>query len=294
MGELICIPEESLRKRMLIGGLLTFGMYAIFMWFMIYRNLPKRLDGQGITLMDGRRFKWKDITRVRRGQDLAIWFGETCVSILPADLENGGEVRAFAEARIDGGPRALAHNDKVAAEGPKMSSRPPSKRKTGSNLHFVTTFAGGMKKEEIQERLKRRGLKYDEKTNTLQMKTTSLPPFEHVRYTLSDSGRLKTIVLEFAYRGEWPEFEDRVSEAMFSLEGTDTLREPDGRMFEPPKAQARLESATKAAGVRFEGRHQQGKLTGELRARAAGYHQAFVMTVTWTPAQRSASSHDLK
>ena len=291
MGELQCQPDEAWKNRLLYGGLLSFGVFALVMWWFVYRKLPLRLDEEGITLRDGRTFLWRDMTTFVRGEDLAVTFGETTVSILPSDLANGAEVMKFASTRLEQtksartkkklGPAPVA----LDAEAETKSKDEPRKRgKVGSNLHFLTTFKNGNTRSAIESRLGEKArLEFDEEKSTLHQDTRAVPPFDRVKYVFADDA-LRSIELELAFRGDWVDYEALCHDALFSLEGIDTLLERDGRPFLPGRARARLEAAsTRVAGVMFDGKHPAGKLTGVMRARAQGYHQIYVLTVTWTP-----------
>jgi hypothetical protein len=47
-------------------GILTFGMFALLFWLQT-RRWPKRLDPEGMTLRNGDRLSWKDVTEVTCG-----------------------------------------------------------------------------------------------------------------------------------------------------------------------------------------------------------------------------------
>lgn len=291
-GEITCVPDEDLTKRMLHLGVLTLGVYALVMWWFVYRRLPLTLDEDGITLRDERRFSWTDMKSFVLGDDLAINFGDTTISILPSDLENGDEVLRFAKRQVE-----MARNArrKPASRAPKaqaddVSQAKPKARggevggKVGPNLHFLTTFEGGTTRAQLGERLGRdQGLKYDEAANTLHQDTKLVPPFERVKY-IFEGDALKKIQLELALRGDWVDFEVLCRDALFSLEGIGQLVELDETPFDLDRTQDRLESAeNRAAAIMFAGEHPKGELTGVMRARAQGAKQLFLLTMTWEP-----------
>ena len=287
MGELVVIPEASWKNRLLIGGLASCGLYALVMWVFVYRRLPMRLDEEGMTLRDGTRFLWKDAGRVMKGEDLAISFGEMKVSILPSDLENGEEAVRYAEARLreirGAGGRAKG------ASGPSLPPESEKKGKisgkVGSNLHFLTTFRHGMTRQEIGSRLgSDKGLAYDAEKNTLDQDTSLVPPFEHIKYAF-EGDRLTEITLELTYSGDWPDFEDMLHDAMFSLQGVYDWKEIDGRPFTVERVRARLEEGAGkgAVGVMFAADHVEGTFTGVLRSRDRAMEQIYMFTMTFAP-----------
>lgn len=299
MGEVLCLPDEAWKNRLLYGGLLSFGVFALVMWWFVYRKLPLRLDDEGLTLRDGRTFRWADMTTFVRGEDLAITFGETTVSILPSDLANGPAVMKFASTRLEQTKSARVKNKRATpATQPEAEAtsneEAPKRGKVGSNLHFLTTFKSGNTRSEIESRLGAKArLKFDAAKSTLHQDTAAVPPFDRVKYVFSDDA-LRSIELELAFRGDWVDYEALCHDALFSLEGIDTLLERDGRPFLPGRARARLEAAsTRVAGVMFDGKHPAGKLAGVMRARAQGYHQIYVLTVIWTPTPPVAVEEEL-
>lgn len=90
------------------GGLMTCGLVAVAM-FILSRRFPRRLDGDGITLRDGRRFVWRDLRLRERvlpdgrvmGHDLLAGDG-TAIRLAPGGLVEGRAVTAYALARLAG------------------------------------------------------------------------------------------------------------------------------------------------------------------------------------------------
>jgi hypothetical protein len=91
---------------MIALGLMSCGMVPLLMWFMSIRHYPKALDPEGVTLKDGRRLPWKDVTakrrlvlRTRSGRHVVtgvgLSFGKTNVNIAPRVLAEGPEVLPF-------------------------------------------------------------------------------------------------------------------------------------------------------------------------------------------------------
>jgi hypothetical protein len=274
---------------LLYGGLLTFGVYAFILWWFVYRKLPLVIDDEGITLRDQRRFLWRDMSTFVHGEDLALRFGETMVSILPSDLENGSEALKFALARAEearGGKKASPRSRQ--SSGKKETARKGSSfgGKMGSNFHFLTTFERGLTRAQLGKRLRSdKGLEYNAKQNTLDQDTALVPPFEHVKYAF-DGDALREIRMELTFRGDWVDFETHLRDALFSLEGIGTLVERDDKPFTPERARTRLEEGAsgRVAGVMFTGEHPKGKLTGVIRARSQGLNQIYMFTASWEPA----------
>jgi hypothetical protein len=92
---------------MIVLGFMSCGMVPFVVWFVSVRHYPKALDRDGVTLKDGRRLPWKDVTAKKRlilrkaGSNHAVVtgvglsFGKTTVSIAPRVLVEGPQVLPF-------------------------------------------------------------------------------------------------------------------------------------------------------------------------------------------------------
>jgi len=92
---------------MIALGFMSCGMAPLVMWFLSIRHYPKALDREGVTLKDGRRLPWKDLTGKKRlilrkqGSSRAVVtgvgleFGKTTVNIAPRVLVEGAQVLPF-------------------------------------------------------------------------------------------------------------------------------------------------------------------------------------------------------
>ena len=91
---------------MIALGLMSCGMVPLLMWFVSVRHYPKALDREGVTLNNGKRLPWRDLTakrrlvlRTRSGRQVVtgvgLSFGETNVNIAPRVLAEGPQVLPF-------------------------------------------------------------------------------------------------------------------------------------------------------------------------------------------------------
>ncbi|MHB0876686.1 MAG: hypothetical protein ACYC5O_11660 [Anaerolineae bacterium] len=103
-------PYKSL---MWLLAFTTLGVGTLALWLSA-RIWPKVMDAEGITLRNGKRVNWAEMTDSRlvtvvddRGRRvtgrLELIFGKTKVKVVPHSLEEGAEVMAFI-SKIAGGP----------------------------------------------------------------------------------------------------------------------------------------------------------------------------------------------
>ena len=92
-------PKKGYWIFMIIGGLFSFGVITIVLWFGS-RKWPKRIDTQGITLRNGKTYLWSQLSSVHpvtvvnsRGNRvtgrLDLAFGKDRVSIVPQSIQEG-------------------------------------------------------------------------------------------------------------------------------------------------------------------------------------------------------------
>jgi len=97
--------SRSFISIMIIGGLFSFGVAAIGMWFSS-RCWPSVVDEEGITMRNKKKVYWKDITSIqpvrvvsssgtRMTGRLDLIFGKTTVKIVPHSIKEGQEVMNF-------------------------------------------------------------------------------------------------------------------------------------------------------------------------------------------------------
>lgn len=91
---------------MAIGGVMTCGVAAAIMWFIARQNFPRTIDFEGITIRNGQRLYWRDLTRKQRvtvfnqsggrmtGR-LELFFGKKRVSIAPQSFAEGAQLLPF-------------------------------------------------------------------------------------------------------------------------------------------------------------------------------------------------------
>ena len=85
---------------MVFVGIMTLGIATLIMWWTAWRQFPRLIDSEGITLRNGRRVFWTDLTGKQRitvvtrtGQRIAggldLYFGKTKVKIAPESFAQG-------------------------------------------------------------------------------------------------------------------------------------------------------------------------------------------------------------
>ncbi len=90
---------------MIIGGLFSFGVAAIGMWFSS-RCWPSVVDEDGITMRNKKRVSWNELTAIqpvrvvsssgrRITGRLDLVFGKTTVKIVPHSIKDGQDVMDF-------------------------------------------------------------------------------------------------------------------------------------------------------------------------------------------------------
>lgn len=95
----------SFKGVMWLAGIFTLGVGALALWLQT-RRWPRTLDAEGITLRNGQRLLWKDLTDLRRvtvtnrlgdpvTSRLDLFFGDKRVSVVPHSLAEGGAVVDF-------------------------------------------------------------------------------------------------------------------------------------------------------------------------------------------------------
>jgi hypothetical protein len=94
---------------MILLGLVSFGIFAVLYWWFA-RRLPRRLDPEGMTLRNGQRLAWRDVTAVRQvqvirggvpvGQRWEIVAGPVIAVIVPVYLAEGKAVIQFLERML--------------------------------------------------------------------------------------------------------------------------------------------------------------------------------------------------
>ena len=93
----------------------SLGVGTLALWLSA-RSWPKVVDGEGITVRNGKRVRWSDLSDSRlvtvvddRGRRvtgrLELIFGKTKVKVVPHSLAEGQEVMDFLR-RVAGGPLA--------------------------------------------------------------------------------------------------------------------------------------------------------------------------------------------
>ena len=87
-----------------VGGIFTFGMWPLIVWLTQRGHSPKVLDREGLTLRNGKRLLWRDLTGIVRTtisggfivvKPLDLMFGKRVVRIIPRTIANRDEVFAF-------------------------------------------------------------------------------------------------------------------------------------------------------------------------------------------------------
>lgn len=82
-----------------LAGIFTLGLGAVLMWLQL-RSWPKHIDASGITLRNGKKFMWTELTDtravtvvgrygVRITGRLELVFGKKKVRIVPQSLKEG-------------------------------------------------------------------------------------------------------------------------------------------------------------------------------------------------------------
>ena len=95
---------------MAVLGAITFGMMALFFWIQS-RRFPKRLDPDGMTVRNGSRFRWNEVTEISKGikrlggVPINKWWelraGKVKASIVPNSLAEGKAVQEFLARHLD-------------------------------------------------------------------------------------------------------------------------------------------------------------------------------------------------
>ncbi|MEQ8187423.1 MAG: hypothetical protein ABRQ39_05570 [Candidatus Eremiobacterota bacterium] len=96
---------------MIIGGLCSFGVAAIVMWFSS-ACWPAVVDEEGITLRNKKRVSWNELTAIqpvrvvspsgrRITGRLDLMFGKIAVKIVPQSIKEGQEVMDFISHILD-------------------------------------------------------------------------------------------------------------------------------------------------------------------------------------------------
>jgi hypothetical protein len=90
---------------MIALGFMSCGFAPLVMWLTTIKDYPKVIDPEGVTMRNGSRFSWKDLTSKRklvflnRGRQtvmgLGLTFGTTQVKIAPRALEGGERVLPY-------------------------------------------------------------------------------------------------------------------------------------------------------------------------------------------------------
>ena len=93
-----------------VMGVMTFGLILPPFWIQT-RRYPRRLDPDGMTLRNGRRVRWGDVTGVTQfvkrlggvsvNKSWELCAGEVKVLILPNALAEGEGVKEFLAAHLD-------------------------------------------------------------------------------------------------------------------------------------------------------------------------------------------------
>ncbi len=104
--------HSSMGMRALLGILMMISCgTALLALRTIRRSWPRRVDTEGISLTDGRRFEWSELRAVQplnvfvhgisvtRRIDLV--FRDTTVLVFPESFREGRKVLAFLERRLD-------------------------------------------------------------------------------------------------------------------------------------------------------------------------------------------------
>jgi|SRR5436190_12762913 hypothetical protein len=86
-------------------GLMSCGLTPLVIWLVSIKDYPKSLDPEGVTLRNGQRLPWKDLTERRRlifrrgGRQVVtgvgLVFGKTQVKIAPRVLAEGSRVLPY-------------------------------------------------------------------------------------------------------------------------------------------------------------------------------------------------------
>lgn len=85
---------------MTFAGVMTCGVAALIMWWMASTQFPRLIDSEGVTLRNGERLLWRDLTQRKRitvvsrtGQRMAggldLYFGKKRVKIAPQSFAEG-------------------------------------------------------------------------------------------------------------------------------------------------------------------------------------------------------------
>jgi hypothetical protein len=94
---------------MILMGICSFGLMPLFLWLGA-RSWPRLIDQDGMTLRNGKRLSWKDVTEFRRvnlrihgisaGGRIEVLFGKKKVPIPLNSFSEGREVLAFLSQRF--------------------------------------------------------------------------------------------------------------------------------------------------------------------------------------------------
>jgi len=89
---------------LVVLGVMSCGLTPLLIWFVSIKDYPKSFDAEGVTLRNGRRLPWKDLTETRRlilrsrggGRQVVtgvgLVFGKTHVKVAPRVLVEGPRV----------------------------------------------------------------------------------------------------------------------------------------------------------------------------------------------------------
>jgi hypothetical protein len=95
---------------LVVIGIITFGTFAVVFW-MATRRWPSRIDPEGMTLRNGHRLAWQDVTEVTMlvkriggaavNKSWRIRGGGVTAEVVPRSLAEGPSVREFLQAVLE-------------------------------------------------------------------------------------------------------------------------------------------------------------------------------------------------
>ncbi|MFN0298879.1 MAG: hypothetical protein ACKVQU_00845 [Burkholderiales bacterium] len=104
--------HSSMGMRALLGILMMISCGTAHLALRtLRRSWPRRVDPEGITLTDGRRFDWSELCAVQPlnvfihgipvARRIDLVFRDTTVQVFPESYREGRRVLAFLERRLD-------------------------------------------------------------------------------------------------------------------------------------------------------------------------------------------------
>ena len=90
---------------LVVLGVMSCGLTPLIIWLVSIKDYPRMLDAEGVTLRNGNRVSWRELTQrkkvvVQRGSlryvsGIVLHFGKTTVKIAPRVLADGNRVLPY-------------------------------------------------------------------------------------------------------------------------------------------------------------------------------------------------------